>query len=204
MRSFPHWTWRRVNCRRPPQTVLSPATAHRPTHFFRGLVPDRTASPSRPVAASVPTDTLPRRGARRGAVWFWFACMDDSYHLNDVNNPDYDRHVRVRLSRAERAAQTRADLLAAARSVFAQRGYAGASVTDIAEAAGYSHGAVYSNFAGKQDLFLALFDEHINQRTAALAKDLARAEGTPAQRARAAADGMMRRARREPDAFLLH
>lgn len=109
-----------------------------------------------------------------------------------------------RLRRAERTAQTRAALLAAARRVFAQRGYAGASVTDIAEEAGYSHGAVYSNFAGKQDLFLALFDEHTDQRVAAITEDIAQAGGSPAQRARAAADGMMRRAREDPDSFVLH
>lgn len=54
--------------------------------------------------------------------------------------------------RREQAARTRADLLSAARTVFAERGYEGASVGDVAAAAGYTKGAVYANFEGKEDL----------------------------------------------------
>jgi len=63
---------------------------------------------------------------------------------------------RRRLTRAEAKARTREQLLDAAARVFAQKGYAGASVDEIAESAGYSTGALYSNFAGKDDLFLEL------------------------------------------------
>jgi AcrR family transcriptional regulator len=49
-------------------------------------------------------------------------------------------------------------LLDAAERVFARRGYRGASLDEIAEEAGFSKGAVYSNFASKEDLFLALLD----------------------------------------------
>lgn len=61
-----------------------------------------------------------------------------------------------RLTRAEAKARTREQLLDAAARVFAEKGFVGASVEEIAEAAGYSIGAVYSNFAGKEELFLAL------------------------------------------------
>lgn len=61
-----------------------------------------------------------------------------------------------RLKRDERRAQTRERLLAAAADVFNRLGYHGASLEAVAEAAGYTKGAVYSNFASKQDLFLAL------------------------------------------------
>lgn len=61
-----------------------------------------------------------------------------------------------RLTREESQAQTRERLLEAARIVFVQAGYRGASVDAIAAEAGYSKGAVYSNFEGKEDLFLEL------------------------------------------------
>jgi AcrR family transcriptional regulator len=56
-------------------------------------------------------------------------------------------------------AQTRQRLLQAAGEVFAQRGYDRASLDDIATAAGLTKGAVYSSFAGKDDLFYALMRE---------------------------------------------
>jgi AcrR family transcriptional regulator len=60
----------------------------------------------------------------------------------------------------ERRAATRRRLLDAAIAVVADRGFHAASVDAIAEEAGYSVGAIYSNFGGKDDLFLAVFDEH--------------------------------------------
>jgi AcrR family transcriptional regulator len=70
----------------------------------------------------------------------------------------------TRISREDRKARTRADLLAAARSVFLRRGFHVATLDEIAEEAGYTKGAVYSNFAGKDDLFLALLAEHYAAR----------------------------------------
>jgi AcrR family transcriptional regulator len=61
-----------------------------------------------------------------------------------------------RLTRAETKARTRALLLDAAARTFARKGYAGASVEEIAEAAGFSIGALYSNFGGKEQLFIEL------------------------------------------------
>jgi AcrR family transcriptional regulator len=62
----------------------------------------------------------------------------------------------TRLSRAESRVLTRERLLDAAADVFNRLGYHGASLETVAEAAGYTKGAVYSNFATKGDLFLAL------------------------------------------------
>jgi AcrR family transcriptional regulator len=77
--------------------------------------------------------------------------------------------VRTRRpSRDERKRQTRAELLATARSVFEERGFHAASLEEIAEAAGYSKGAIYSNFAGKDELLLAVLTEHLDRRTRAL------------------------------------
>jgi AcrR family transcriptional regulator len=61
-----------------------------------------------------------------------------------------------RLTRAESKARTREQLLDAAADVFGRRGFDGATVEEIAETAGYSTGALYSNFANKEELFVEL------------------------------------------------
>ena len=71
-----------------------------------------------------------------------------------------------RLSRAESQARTRAALVDAAAFVFAARGFEGATMDEIAAEAGFTRGAVYSNFADKADLFLAVLDERLEARAA--------------------------------------
>jgi AcrR family transcriptional regulator len=71
-----------------------------------------------------------------------------------------------RLSRKEAKARTRALLLDAGATVFARKGYAGASVDDVAETAGFSIGALYSNFGGKEELFLELLANRSSGRLA--------------------------------------
>jgi len=66
--------------------------------------------------------------------------------------------TRRRRTRAESRAETRAAILDVARHLFAERGYRGASLDSIAEAAGFSKGAVYSNWPSKEALFLDLLD----------------------------------------------
>ncbi len=73
--------------------------------------------------------------------------------------------VIKRMSRQERREQTRGRLLDAAAQVFARRGFASATLDEVAEAAGYTKGAVYSNFEGKNDLFIALIERRIEQQT---------------------------------------
>ena len=70
----------------------------------------------------------------------------------------------MRLTQAERKERTRSELVATARRAFLERGFHGASLDEIAEEAGYTKGAVYSNFAGKDDLYLALLDAHYEER----------------------------------------
>ncbi|WP_135454233.1 TetR/AcrR family transcriptional regulator [Mycobacterium sp. DL99] len=70
----------------------------------------------------------------------------------------------VRLTRAENQARTRAALLDAAARTCAQKGYAAASVDEIARTAGYSIGAVYSNFSSKEQLFSELMTERASGR----------------------------------------
>jgi AcrR family transcriptional regulator len=108
-----------------------------------------------------------------------------------------------RSTRAEKQIQTRAQLIAAAARVFARRGFRAATVEEIAERAGYSHGAVYSNFAGKEELFLAVFEQYMVERVEEVAR-ASEVEGTFPERARAAADQWMARFGEDRETFLLH
>ena len=60
---------------------------------------------------------------------------------------------------SDRGAATRSALLAAAREVFVEAGFAQAAVTDIVAKAGASVGSLYHHFNGKADLYLTLFEE---------------------------------------------
>jgi AcrR family transcriptional regulator len=111
---------------------------------------------------------------------------------------------RRRVSRAERQAKTRGELLATAAQVFARRGYHAASVEEIAEEAGYSHGAVYSNFDSKADLFLAVFEEYMAGRARELATTSEVSHGPLPTRARALADQWMDRFAKDRESFMLH
>src|SRR5437879_6422414 len=71
------------------------------------------------------------------------------------------------LTPERRRAMTREHLLAAAAEVFARRGYHGATLDEVAETAGFTKGAVYSNFTSKEDLFLALTQRREEQLIAA-------------------------------------
>jgi AcrR family transcriptional regulator len=59
-----------------------------------------------------------------------------------------------------RTKQTQRALLDAARTVFAEQGFSGASIADVVERAGSSVGSLYHHFGGKSELFLALWQEH--------------------------------------------
>jgi AcrR family transcriptional regulator len=72
-----------------------------------------------------------------------------------------------RLSRTARRDAIRRDLVEAAASLFASQGFRATTVDQVAEAAGVTTGAVYSNFSGKEDLLFAALESH------AVAADLA-------------------------------
>jgi AcrR family transcriptional regulator len=65
----------------------------------------------------------------------------------------------ARMTRAESQAQTRSQLVATARRMFFEDGYHPTSLEKVADAAGYSKGAVYSNFRNKDELCAAVLDE---------------------------------------------
>ena len=83
----------------------------------------------------------------------------------------------ARLTREESRERTREHLLEAARVAVARNGYDGTSIADIAEAAGFSKGAFFSNYESKEALLLELLRRHKEQDIATLGRILAEAEG---------------------------
>src|SRR3979411_1434391 len=88
----------------------------------------------------------------------------------------------ARMTREQSKAHTRERLLAAARSVVARSGFHGASVEEVASEAGFSTGALYSNFDGKEDLFLVLMEREIDEHAREIA-DAVRVRQTVSERA---------------------
>ena len=109
---------------------------------------------------------------------------------------------RDRVRRHPRA-QTREELLDAAARVFARRGLHGATVEAVSEEAGFSTGAVYSNFESKEELFLTLYEERIQRRRRELREAVERSGGGAGGLASAAAN-VGEVFRRERDWFLLY
>jgi AcrR family transcriptional regulator len=107
-----------------------------------------------------------------------------------------------RVTREEQKVATRAALVEAARSVFARRGFQAATVEEIAEEAGFSTGAVYSNFGGKDDLVLQVVDETVAAEVRDYSELFARGRNLE-ERARGGADRWMELLREQPDYFPL-
>jgi AcrR family transcriptional regulator len=108
----------------------------------------------------------------------------------------------MRMTREQSRAHTRDRLLTAARGVFARSGFHGASVEEIASEAGFSTGALYSNFDGKEDLFLALMEREIDEHAREIAEAV-RAQASIAERATGGARRWMTMIDREPELLLL-
>ena len=81
------------------------------------------------------------------------------------------------LTRERRRQLTRDALISAATDVFAERGFEGASLDEIAATAGFTRGAIYANFTGKEDLYYAV-NEKFNEKALAVFADLADREDT--------------------------
>src|SRR5207237_5785448 len=79
--------------------------------------------------------------------------------------PDLVRQQETpeRLTPEDKKARTRAHLIDAAAAVFARRGLVAASLDEVAEEAGLTKGAVYSNFDSKEDLFQAVIDDRLTE-----------------------------------------
>jgi AcrR family transcriptional regulator len=107
-----------------------------------------------------------------------------------------------RMTREQSKAHTRERLLAAARSAFASHGFHGASVEEIASLAGFSTGALYSNFDGKEDLFLVLMEREIDEHAREIAEAVG-ARSSVSERATGGARRWMTMIEREPELLLL-
>lgn len=81
---------------------------------------------------------------------------------------------------AEEAAKTRDAVIDAALRVFAEKGFAGAQLDDIASRAGVTRGAVYHHFTDKTDLLQVVLAERWPVATAPLLEPLERLKGRPA------------------------
>jgi AcrR family transcriptional regulator len=103
-----------------------------------------------------------------------------------------------RSRREERKEETRRELLDSAAEVFAADGYAGASLERIARRARFTTGAIYWHFGGKDDLFLAVFEEYALTRVGELSDVHAGELEGLAARGRALADQWMRRQAEDP------
>lgn len=107
-----------------------------------------------------------------------------------------------RATRAQAQQRTRGALIRSASKVFARRGYHATTVDEIAETAGYSPGAVYSNFSGKEELLQATAEAYVERQAERWARDFEGASDAAA-RARAPADAWMAAVSEEPEEFLL-
>jgi AcrR family transcriptional regulator len=76
----------------------------------------------------------------------------------------------MRLTRAEQQQRTREEILAAADRLFVEQGFHATSLDQIAQAAGYTKGAVYSNFEAKEDLFFAVYEARVDAAVAELGR----------------------------------
>ena len=85
------------------------------------------------------------------------------------------------MTRAESQAATREHLLDAARRVFVERGYHGASLELVAGEAGYTKGAVYSAFGSKGQMFLAVYEREVDERWSRIEREVSEvvASGEP-------------------------
>jgi AcrR family transcriptional regulator len=87
-----------------------------------------------------------------------------------------EERVRAPTRRALAKQQTRTKVLAAARALFSEHGYEGATIRDIAAAAGMSTGAVFANFTDKSDLFREIMVSDIELLVAEMREAVGRAK----------------------------
>ncbi len=100
--------------------------------------------------------------------------------------------------REERKEETRRDLIAAAAAIFAEDGFQSASLDRIARRAGFTTGAIYWHFGGKDGLFLAVFEEYALMRVAEVTATHDAGPEELAAKARAMADQWMARVSDDP------
>jgi AcrR family transcriptional regulator len=107
------------------------------------------------------------------------------------------------LTRKEKQARTRAKLMRSAAKLFCRQGLDQASVDDIAQDAGFTKGAFYSNFKSKEELFLALLDEKFAEEIERIDASL-QTDESPDEAARHAGEQFVRSFRADPEWMRLY
>lgn len=112
--------------------------------------------------------------------------MNDKRRMKHIspNSVAADSPARAPTRRALAKQQTRLKVLAAARRLFSEQGYEGATIRDIASAAGMSTGAVFANFTDKSDLFREIMIDDIEALIASMRE--------AAERGRNVEDGLLK------------
>jgi AcrR family transcriptional regulator len=108
-----------------------------------------------------------------------------------------ERPAQPRMRRVKRD-QVRKRLLASAARVFEERGFAGTTLELVAESAGFSKGAVYSNFAGKDELFFELMADRIDERILATTEAVV-SVASSSERAEVAGEALRKRGAEDPE-----
>lgn len=97
----------------------------------------------------------------------------------------------ARTLKAEQSEATRTALIATARELFAERGYAAVGTEEIVRATGVTRGALYHHFAGKRELFEAVYEDVERQLVERIAASAASSAGDPLQALHAGAQAFL-------------
>jgi AcrR family transcriptional regulator len=100
--------------------------------------------------------------------------------------------MKERLTRAQKRERTYEELISAAERLFTERGFHASTVDEIAFEAGYTKGAVYSNFDSKEDLFFAVYERRAEKAVAEI-EEVLRENGPAAGLELLASDAARRR-----------
>ena len=111
--------------------------------------------------------------------------------------------MAIRSRRQERKERTREELVEAAARVFARKGFHETTMADVAEEAGYSTGAIYVHFAGKDELFLEVAANYVATRARENQGVRDETGGTLPKRAKALGDHWMARVAADPSYMFL-
>jgi len=104
--------------------------------------------------------------------------------------------MKKRLTRAEKRERTYEELILATEKLFIQQGFHAPSVDEIAFEAGYTKGAVYSNFESKEDLFFVVYERRADRAVAEI-EQILRENGPAAGLELLASDATHRRGRED-------
>jgi AcrR family transcriptional regulator len=101
--------------------------------------------------------------------------------MNVKGEAEERAEAQARTANAERSEATRAALMDTARKMFAERGYAAVGTEEIVRSAGVTRGALYHHFAGKAELFEAVYEDVERELVSAIADSAVATAADPLQ-----------------------